>query len=205
MKQEKKANLLTCLYVLGVSLCVQILLDQSTLIQSTGGPYKQSISWCCKHHRQSFSKDFQNCCLREAIFILFDIDGYVLAYDPFPDNKIPELHVLFNSVLNIQDNDRHDRSTQHTSTSLTCGGKSVKWRCSDRQITIKNPLVQEEKQCRPQYEQEALLFLEPIHLQLIQCSRRSITHSSIYEYNTQFAILIQLKKANVNSPSQLKF
>jgi hypothetical protein len=60
----------------------------------------------------------------------------------------------------------------------------------DVQITIINSLVQEEKQCRLQYEQEALLFLEPIHLQLIQCSRRSITHSSICEYNTQFAIII---------------
>jgi hypothetical protein len=46
------------------------------------------------------------------------------------------------------------------------------------QIKSMNLLAQEEKQCRLQYEQAALLFPEPVHLQLIQCSQRSITQSS---------------------------
>jgi hypothetical protein len=46
------------------------------------------------------------------------------------------------------------------------------------QIKSMNLLAQEEKQCRLQYEQAALLFLEPVHLQPIQRSQRSITQSS---------------------------
>jgi len=53
-------------------------------------------------------QEFPKLLLERSYFLYFlTLMVYVLAYDPFPDNKIQELHVLFNSVLNKQDNDRH--------------------------------------------------------------------------------------------------